>query len=131
GEVRFAALVEADDHGVDLLADLEAVRTLFVAVAAEVRALDEGGGAVLADLHLDAAVADLDDRRGDRLALLHLAGAHRRADTAAAQLLDAERDALLLHVDVEHHGLDALALVILGQRLLARHAPGDVGHVDH
>ena len=60
----------------------------------------------------------------------------RRADrtgtsAAALELLHAEADALLLDVDVEHLRLDRLALAVKLQRLLARHAPGDVRHVDH
>ena len=40
-------------------------------------------------------------------------------------------NALLLDVDVEDLRLDRLALAVKLQRLLARHAPGDVRHVDH
>ena len=47
------------------------------------------------------------------------------------QLLDAERDALLLDVDVEHLRLDHLAAVILLDDLLARTVPVEVGEVDH
>ena len=55
------------------------------------------------------------------------------AGTAAAafELLHAEADALLFDVDVEHLRLDHLALAVERQRFLARHAPGDVRHVDH
>jgi hypothetical protein len=56
-------------------------------------------------------------------------GAARRA--AALELLHAERDALLLGVDVEHDRLHHLALAVQVERVLARDAPGDVGHVDH
>ena len=52
-------------------------------------------------------------------------------DPAALELLHAERDPLLLDVDVEHDRLHHLALAVEVQRLLAGHAPGDVGHVDH
>jgi hypothetical protein len=54
---------------------------------------------------------------------------HHRASNF--ELLHAERDALLLDIDVEHLRLDGLALVVKRQRFLARHAPGDVRHVDH
>ena len=56
-EVGLLRPVEADDLGVELLADLEALRTLLVAVAAEVGALDEAGRAVVADLDFEPAVA--------------------------------------------------------------------------
>src|SRR3546814_11361211 len=50
---------------------------------------------------------------------------------AALELLHAERDALLLGIDVEHDRFDGLALAMQVERVLARNAPGDVGHVDH
>src|SRR3546814_10474406 len=50
-EGRLLRPVEARHHRVELLADLEAFRTLLVAVAAEIGALDEAGRAVLARLH--------------------------------------------------------------------------------
>src|SRR4029078_9088170 len=61
------------------------------------------------------------------------AGRARRSSTrtAAFELLDAERDALLLDIDVEHLRLDRLALAVKRERFLAGNAPGDVGHVDH
>ena len=49
----------------------------------------------------------------------------------AAELLDAERDALLLDVDVEHLRLDHVALLVLLDHLLARTLPVEVGEVDH
>ena len=52
-------------------------------------------------------------------------------DAAALKLLHAERDALLLDIDVEHDRLHHLALAVEVERVLARHAPGDVRHVDH
>jgi hypothetical protein len=51
--------------------------------------------------------------------------------TEKAQLLDAERDALLLDVDVEHLGLDHVALLVVLDGLLARLVPVEVGEVDH
>ena len=49
----------------------------------------------------------------------------------ATDLLDAERDALLLDVNVEHLGFDDLALLVVLHRLLARTVPVEVGEVDH
>ena len=59
--------------------------------------------------HLDAAFLDLDDFAGDDRVLAQLAGGSRFGERIAADLLDAERDALLLDVDVEHLGLDHVA----------------------
>ncbi len=46
-------------------------------------------------------------------------------------MLDAERDPLLLDVDVQHLGLDHLAAAIALHRLFARGVPVDVRQVDH
>ena len=54
-----------------------------------------------------------------------------RRPRRCAQLLDAERDALLLDVDVEHLRLDHVAAVVLLDDLLARTVPVEVGEVDH
>jgi hypothetical protein len=109
------------------------LRTLLVAVAAEIGALDEAGRAVVADLNLEAAVAHFEHGHGDGLVLVDAGGACAAAlgDAAALELLHAEADPLLLDVDVENHGLHRLALAMQVERFLAGHAPGDVRHVDH
>src|SRR3546814_7421552 len=71
--------------------------TLFRSLA------DEADGAV-ADLHLDAVVGHLMHRAGHHVALLQLLGA--AGEGILAELLDAEADALLVDVDVEHLDLD-------------------------
>src|SRR5215218_5498184 len=139
-EVRLLGAVEARHHGVELLADLEAFRTLLVAVAAKVGPLDEADRSIVANLDVETGVLDRADGDGDRLALADSADSRTRcsssrtgtgANTAAFELLHTEADALLLDVDVEDLRLDRLTLAVELQRLLARHAPGDVGHVDH
>ena len=52
------------------------------------------------DLRLEAGLLHLGHLAGDDRALLEVAG--RRRDRIAVELLDAERNALLLDVDVEH-----------------------------
>ena len=47
------------------------------------------------------------------------------------QLLDAQRDAFLLHIDVQHLHLDHIALLVGGDRLLARLLPIEIGEMDH
>src|SRR5205809_4417354 len=69
-EVRLLRPVETDHHRIELLADLEALGALLVAVAAEIGTLDEAGGPVVTDLDLEPAVADLEHGHGDRLALV-------------------------------------------------------------
>src|SRR5689334_237692 len=122
------AAVEQDDAGIDLLADLEAIGTLVVAVAGELRTLDEGGQIAADDLHVDAGLLDLGDLGGDDVALLHVGGGRHRV---ALELLDAERDALLLDIDVQHLGLDLVALLVLLDDLLARTLPVEIGEMDH
>ena len=47
------------------------------------------------------------------------------------ELLDAERDAFLLDIDVQHLGLDHLALFIGLDRFFAGLGPGQVGQMHH
>ena len=54
-----------------------------------------------------------------------------RGERIAFELLDAERDALLLDIDVEHLRLDLVALLVLLDHLLARTLPVEIGEVDH
>ena len=79
---------------------------------------------VPAILHLDAAVLDLEHVAGDDrrpcACRRRVASSPASAAGALAELLDAERDALLLDVDVEHLGLDLVALLVVLHRVLAR-----------
>src|SRR5271170_782107 len=94
-------LVELDHPRIDLLADGEAVGTLVVAVTRQFGALDEGGEVGARDLDLDTAFLDLEHFAGHDRTLLDVA---RFGEGIALELLDAERDALLLDIDIEHHG---------------------------
>ena len=82
------------------------------------------------DLHVDAGLLHLDDLAGDDRALLEVARAFA-GERIAFELLDAERDALLLDVDVEHLGLDLVALLVLLDHLLARALPVEIGEMHH
>src|SRR5579863_1350997 len=118
--------VDAGELGLDLLADLKYRAGVLHALAPEL------GGA---QLPFDA-VAEVDDRTA-RVDLLH----HARDDRALGvvgdvggewilgELLDAERDALALRIDRQHHRLDLLGLLVVAHRLLARLVPGDVREV--
>src|SRR5207248_3106563 len=139
-EIRLLRAIEADHHGIELLADLETLGALLVSVAAKIAALDEAGRAIVANLDVEARILNRTHSDGERFAFLdtsspgHAAtcGAPgRSASSAALELLDAEADPLLLDVDVEHLRLDRLTLAVELQRLLARDSPGNVGHVDH
>src|SRR6185437_16441952 len=89
--------VDGGDLGIDLLADREALGTLVGTVAGELRLADEAVRAV-AEIDLDAIVLHGRDGRGHEIAALDL---RRRTllERIGRQLLDAERDTLLLDVD--------------------------------
>src|SRR5438132_1688169 len=122
------AAIELDDAGIDLLPDREPLWPLLGAVARQLGALDEGGEVAADDLYLDAGVLHLGHLAGHDRAFLELAGALKGI---ARELLDAERDALLLDVDVEHLGFDLVALLVLLDHLLAGSLPIEVGEMDH
>src|SRR5581483_3353073 len=122
-------LVEIGDPGIDLLALGEALRPLLRAVARQVRPADEGGQVGVDDLHVDAGFLHVDHLAGDHRALADFAA--RFLERIAADLLDAERDALLLDIDVENLGADLVAAIVVLDRLLAGNVPVEVGEVDH
>src|SRR3546814_18340587 len=109
---------------------VETLRLLLVAIARQVRAPDEAGRAIVADLHFKAAVADFQHRDGDDLVLARAGSGSGSGRSATLKLLHAKRDALLLDIDVQNHGLNRLALMVQVARVLARNAPADVRHVD-
>src|SRR5262245_18199092 len=122
------ALLDLDHLGIDLLADGKTLGPLLGAVAGEIAAADEGADVGTSDLHLDAVVLDLDHLAGDGVALLDAGDLLHRI---AGDLLDAQRDALLLGVDIEHHGFDDVALLVVLDRLLAGPSPIQIREVGH
>src|SRR6478735_12689221 len=123
-----SAAIELDDASVHLLSDGEALRPLLAAIARQFRALDEGREIATDDVHLETSFLHLGHFAGDDRALLEIAG---RLHGVAIELLDAEGDALLLDIDVEHPRLHHIALLILLDHLLAGTLPVEVGQVDH
>src|SRR4029453_16218131 len=121
-------LVELDHPRIDLLADGEALGALVVAIARQLGPLDEGGEVGADDLDLDAAFLDLEHFAGHHSALLDVT---RLGEGIAFELLDAERDALLFDIDIEHYGLDHVALLEVVDHLLARKLPVEIGQMDH
>src|SRR5580704_9250934 len=126
-----AAAVELHDARIDLLAHGEAVGALLGTIAGKLGALDEGGEFGADDLDVDAALLDLGDLAGDHRALLQFASSLLRHGAAIGKLFDAERDALLFDVDVEHLRPDLVALLVLLDHLLARPFPVEIGEVHH
>src|SRR6202048_992721 len=121
-------LVELDHPRVDLFADGETLGALIGALARQFGPLDEGCKVGAGDLHFDAAFLHLQHFAGHDRALLDVA---RLGERIALELLDAERDALLLDIDIEHHGLDHVALLEVVDHLLARKLPVEIGQMDH
>src|ERR1700709_157289 len=121
-------LVELDHPRIDLFADRETLGALIGTLARQLGPLDEGGEVGARDLNLDAAFLHLEHFTGQHRALLDVAGFGERI---AFELLDAERDALLLDIDIEHDGLDHVALLEVVDHLLARKLPVEVGEMDH
>src|ERR1700733_2392015 len=121
-------LVELDHPRIDLFADGETLGALIGTLTRQLGPLDEGGEVGAGDLDLDAAFLDLEHFAGHHRALLDVA---RLGERIALELFDAERDALLFDIDVEHHGLDHVALLEVVDHLLARKLPVEVGQMDH
>src|SRR5260370_26884263 len=96
------AAVDLDHPPIDLLADGKALGPLLAAIARELRALDEGGEIAADDLDVEAALLHLGDLAGHHRAFLDVA---RGLHGIAFELLDPERNPLLLDIDIEHLGL--------------------------
>src|ERR1043165_615573 len=121
-------LVELRHAGIDLLADRETLGALLGAVTRKIVALDEGGEIGPDDLHVDAVLLHLHHLAGDPRVALQVA---RLGERVVLELLHAERDALLLDIDVEHLRLHVVALLVLLDHLLARTLPVEIGEMDH
>src|SRR5690606_20610545 len=124
-------LVEGGDARIDLLADGETLGALLVAVARKVGALDERLESALHQANLDATVLDAGNLAGHHGILAQFAGSGGVAGRVALKLLDAERDALLRHVHVEHLCLDHLSLLVVLDGQFAGAVPVQVGEMDH
>src|SRR5262245_36396490 len=123
-----AVLVDVDDRRIDLVADVEPLGSLLGAISGQVRALDEGRHVGIGDLDLEAAVLHGQHLARHLAALFQLADAFHRV---AADLFAAETDALFLRIDVEHHGFDAVAFLVVLDRLVAGAVPVQIGQVHH
>src|ERR1700731_1292427 len=121
-------LVELDHPRIDLFADGETLGALIGALARQLGPLDEGGEVGARDLHLDPRFLHFEHFAGHDRALLDVA---RFCEGVALELLDAERDALLFDIDIEHHGLDHVALLEVVDHLLARKLPVEIGQMHH
>src|SRR3954452_15018528 len=121
-------LVELDHPRIDLFADGETLGALIGALAREFGALDEGREVCADDLHVDAAFLHFDHFAGHDRTLFDVARLRKRV---ALELFDAKRDALLLDINVEHHGFHHVALFEVVDHLLARKLPVEIGQMHH
>ena len=110
-----------------MIAHLEALGALVLAVAGKVRTADEGFHAVVFDL--DAAILDRRHRDGDDRAALD--PFHGLGHRVVFQRLDRQRDALLVDIDLLHDRLDDIALAEVLDGVLAAGIPRDVRQVHH
>src|SRR3954454_11853688 len=120
--------VDRGDLGVDPLADRKAIGALFAAVARQLGFADEAGH-VVGQHDLDTALGDARNRAGDDLALAQ--GHHALLERVGFELLDAEADALLVDIDVEHLDAHGLALAVVLDGVLAGAVPVDIRQVHH
>src|SRR6185503_19432582 len=113
--------------GFDFVADLvERSRTVH-ALGRELRDVDQALDALF-DLHEHAEVGDA----GDRATHAYARGIPPRhgGPRVFGQLLDTERDALVVDVDAEHHRFDVVALLEELRGVLDLLGPVEVGDVD-
>src|SRR6185312_5253743 len=124
---RAVLAVDVDDHRRHLVAFLQVLADVLDAVARHFRRPQ-----VALDLRVErddrALRIEALDGAADDAALV--VNRDEVAERVALELLDAERDALALDVDREHHGVDLLALLVVAHRLLAGRRPRQVGEVD-
>src|SRR5216683_1962368 len=120
--------VDRRDLGIDPFADGKAVGALLAAVARQLGFSDETGHAV-GQRDLDPGFGDPRDRAGNDIALLHLG--HALLERIGLELLDAERNALFLDIDIEHLDAHDLPLVVVAHGLLAGAGPVDIREMHH
>src|SRR5262249_22208684 len=105
------AAVELGHPRVYLLSHRKTLRPLLAAVAGKLGSLDERSEIGTDNDHVDAAFLPRRHFAGYDSALPDVACAFGR-ERIAFDLLDAERDALFLHVDIEHLGFDLVAFLV-------------------
>src|SRR6266481_5080723 len=118
--------VHVDDLHVQLVAFLHHVARVLHPLVAQLADVDQAFDAGL-DLHEGAEVGDLGDLALHPAADGVLVG--QLGPWIRVELLDAEREPLVLHVDVQHHRLHLVALLVQVAGVLDALGPGDVAHV--
>src|SRR5208282_3404315 len=109
--------IDVDDHGGDRIAFLQMRTDILDPIAGNFRSAQVTFDVAVKPDYRTLAVERL-DRAGDHIALV--VGRDVIRKWIAIELLDAERDALALDVDRQHHGLDFLTLAIVAHRGFTR-----------
>src|SRR6478735_2079559 len=119
--------IHVDHHGRDFVAFLEHVACIFHAVAGDFAGAQVADD-VLTQVDLGAAGVHGLDLAGHDLALV----VHRSecGERVAVELLDAQADALAVHVDAQHDGFDFLALLVVANGGFAGFVPREVRQVN-
>src|SRR3989475_3403456 len=118
--------VHVDDLHVELVAFLHHVARVLHALVAQFADVHEALDAGL-DLHERAEVGHLGDLALHPASDRVLGG--QLGPWIRMELLDAEGEPLVLHVDVQHHSLHLVALLVEVARVLDALGPGDVADV--
>src|SRR3990167_1384987 len=118
--------IHVDHHGRDFVAFLEHVAGIFHAVAGDFRSTQVTDD-VVAQIDFGATGVHGLDLAGHRLALV--VHGHEGGERVAVELLDAQGDALTVHVHGQHDGFDFLALLVVAHGGFAGFIPGQVGQV--
>src|SRR5690606_23427723 len=124
-------LVEGDDASVDLLTNRKALRTLFVTITRQIRTADEAVEVVIDQTNFQTTIGNSGYFAGYHGILAQFTRSCCFTDLVAGKLLDAERDAFLLNVNVENDCLNDFTLVVLFDDLFAWAVPVKIGKVNH
>src|SRR3990167_3402458 len=118
--------VNADGLGLDCVAFLQVVADIVHLLAGDFGGTQIAFGFAAEVNHGALGIQALDRALDQRTLFI---GGTQRGSRLTGELLDAQRDALLLDIDAENHGFDFVAFLEAADSFFARLAPGQVGQV--
>ena len=121
-------LVDLDDARSDFLVDLERVFDFLHALFADLRNVDESVHFIFQP-HKGTEAGELGDLAGDEIA--HFINGIDLIPRIVAELFDADRDALVFAVNLQHPSFDFVALLEQFGGVIDFAGPREVAHVDH
>ena len=122
------ALVEIGHHRIKLVANMETLGALVLAVARQVGTADKGRHIAIADRYFQATIGHRGHFACHRIATAQIGDALKRV---TIKLFNAQADAFFFLIDVKHNRFHALAPIILRQSFIARSIPIEVGNMHH